>query len=164
MVIQSVPVISWLTLVIFAWGVGWKGPILISILSLLPTSILTIAAGTQNLNNQLLEMAKLYRVPQRRIISDIYIGSLFPFIAAILDVNIGLAWKVIIVTEYLCGGNGLGEKILMARMNIDTNSAWALTLIAVILGITTENISKQIFKKVTNDRTLSQSREAFKIL
>lgn len=108
-------------------------------------------------------MAKLYRVPQQRIIRDIYFGSLFPFIAAILDVNIGLVWKVILVTEYLCGGNGLGEKILMARMNIDTTTAWALTLIAVVLGITTEVISKQIFTRVTNDRILSQSREAFKI-
>lgn len=157
MVIQAVPVISWLTLVIFAWGIGWKGPIFISTLSLLPMSILTTISGVRKLDSHLLEMAKLYQVPRRRIFRDIYVGSLFPFIAAILDVNIGQAWKVMLVTEYLCGGDGLGEKILMARMNVDTSGAWALTLIAVILGITAEILSKQLLGKAFNARIMSQS-------
>ncbi|HEU24944.1 MAG TPA: ABC transporter permease, partial [Mesoaciditoga lauensis] len=44
-VVQAVPVISWLALVIFVWGIGWKGPVVISFLSLLPISIFTTATG-----------------------------------------------------------------------------------------------------------------------
>jgi NitT/TauT family transport system permease protein len=164
MVIQSVPVVSWLTLVIFAWGIGWKGPVFITVLSLLPASIFTTISGVHNLDSNLLEMANFYRVPRSRIFRDLYLESLLPFFIAILEINIGQTWKVILVTEYLCGGNGLGEKILMARMNVNSAEAWAFTIIAVILGISTEALLKFILRKVYPHGYLSQGLEAFKAI
>jgi NitT/TauT family transport system permease protein len=147
MVIQAVPVISWLSLVIFTWGIGWRGPVFISFLSLFPVAVLTTVAGVHDLDKDLLEMAHLYKVPGNRIIREIYFGSLLPFIAAILDVSIGHAWKVMLVSEYLCGGNGLGEAILMARMNVDIPAVWALTLGAVLLGLLSEALLKSIMRR-----------------
>jgi NitT/TauT family transport system permease protein len=155
MVIQAVPVISWLSLVIFAWGIGWKGPVFIAFLSLLPISILTTVSGVRNLDKNLLEMARLYRVPAIRIFKDIYLGSLLPFIIAILDVSIGQAWKVILVAEYLSGGSGLGVEILRMRMNIDFPGVWALTLIAVLLGIVTERLIKTGLGRVSARWTIA---------
>ncbi len=155
MLIQSVPVISWLSLVIFAWGIGWKGPVFIAFLSLLPISILTTVSGVRNLDKNLLEMARLYQVPGNRILKDIYLGSLLPFIAAILDVSIGQAWKVILVAEYLSGGSGLGVEILRMRMNIDFPGVWALTLIAVLLGIVTERLIKLGLRRLSNQWTIA---------
>ncbi|MBN1535707.1 MAG: ABC transporter permease subunit [Anaerolineales bacterium] len=149
MLIQAVPVISWLSLVIFAWGIGWKGPVYIASISLLPISILTTVSGVRNLDKNLLEMARVYRVTRQKILKDIYIGTLMPFIVAILDVSIGQAWKVILVTEYLCGGKGLGVEILMARMNIDFPRVWAVTLIAVSLGIIMEKSVKFVLWKIS---------------
>jgi NitT/TauT family transport system permease protein len=60
-----------------------------------------------------------------------------------LDVSIGQAWKVILVAEYLSGGKGLGVEILRMRMNIDFPGLWALTLLAVLLGIITERLIKK---------------------
>ena len=45
MVIQAVPVISWLSLVLFTWGRNWQGPVLIAFLSILPIAILTTVSG-----------------------------------------------------------------------------------------------------------------------
>lgn len=154
MIIQAVPVISWLSLVIFAWGIGWKGPVFIATVSLLPISILTTVSGVRNLDEKLLEMARVYRVRRADVVKDIYLGALMPFIAAILDVSIGQAWKVILVTEYLCGGKGLGEEILMARMNIDFTRVWAITLIAVSLGIAMERITKILLRRLSQRWTL----------
>jgi len=149
MLVQAMPVVSWLSLVIFAWGVGWKGPVFICTMSLLPISILTTVSGVRSLDKNLLEMAHLYKAPNQKIFKEIYLGSLMPFIASILDVSIGQAWKVILVTEYLCGGKGLGEEILMARMNIDFPGVWGITLIAVTLGIAMERIVKISLAKVS---------------
>ena len=103
MFIQAVPVVSWLSLVIFAWGVGWRGPIFITFVSLLPTAVLTTVSGIRSLDKDLLEMARVYRVPFKKVFHYIYLGSLLPFIAAIIDVTIGQAWKVVLVSEYLAG-------------------------------------------------------------
>lgn len=148
MIIQAVPVISWLTLVIFAWGIGFKGPIFITFLSLFPIALLTTISGVRNLDNNLLEMATLYRVPGWLIIKDIYLGSLVPFIVAILDVTLGQAWKVILVSEYLCGNSGLGVLILAARYEVNPPKVWALTFLAVLLGLLTERLVKMLLGKV----------------
>jgi NitT/TauT family transport system permease protein len=142
MVIQAVPVISWLSLVLFTWGRNWQGPVLIAFLSILPIAILTTVSGVRNLDKKLLEMARLYQVPARKIMHDIYFGSLLPFIIAIIDVSLGQAWKVILVAEYLCGDSGLGLKIFDARSFVDTPSVYAYTLLAVLLGIITERLIK----------------------
>jgi NitT/TauT family transport system permease protein len=142
MLIQAVPVISWLSLVLFTWGPSWEGPVLIAFLSLLPMAILTTVSGVRNLDQNLLEMARVYEVDKKKIIKDIYLGSLLPFIIAIIDVSIGHAWKVILVAEYLAGNSGLGRKIYDARYFVAVADMWALTLIAVILGLLTERLIK----------------------
>lgn len=148
MIIQAVPVISWLTLVIFAWGIGYRGPIFITFLSLFPIALLTTISGVRNLDKNLLEMATLYRVPRYLVLRDIYLGALIPFIIAILEVTLGQAWKVILVSEYLCGNSGLGVLILAARYEVNPAKVWALTFFAVFLGLITERLVKMFFGKV----------------
>jgi NitT/TauT family transport system permease protein len=149
MVIQAVPVISWLSLVLFTWGPSWQGPVTIAFLSLLPLAILTTVSGVRNLDHNLLEMARVYQVPRRMVFRDIYIGSLLPFIVAIIDVSIGTVWKVILVAEYLCGNSGLGERISGARYAVDVPGVWALTIIAVILGLVTERLIKLSLRRLS---------------
>ncbi|WP_456399205.1 ABC transporter permease [Mesoaciditoga sp.] len=155
MVIQSVPIISWLALVIFLWGIGWKGPILISFLSLLPTAIFTSASGMKNVDKSLLEMAKVYNVSKKDVLKDVYIGSIMPFILATFEVSVGSVWKVMIMAEYLCGGSGIGVLISWARQYVDVPQIYALTLIAVIIGLSTERISRFYAKKAFKKWELS---------
>ncbi|BBJ27382.1 ABC transporter permease [Athalassotoga saccharophila] len=147
-VVQAVPVISWLALVIFVWGIGWKGPVVISFLSLLPISIFTTAAGVRSTDKSLIEMARVYKVPQVKIIRTIYLGSLVPFVFSTVEVIIGDVWKVIVVSEYLCGSDGIGVLISWARQYVDVPRIYALTIIAVTLGIASERLVKIAFKKV----------------
>lgn len=155
LVIQAVPVISWLSLVIFAWGIGFKGPVFIAFISLLPISLLTTVSGVNSLDKNLLEMAKVYQVPRIKILKDIYLGSLIPFIIAIIDVTLGQAWKVVLVAEYLSGNSGLGVKILSARYVFDPVKVWAYTLIAVLLGLITERIIKHYLGRIAEKWTSS---------
>lgn len=147
MVIQAVPVISWLALVIFLWGLGWRGPVLISFLSLLPTAIFTTASGVNSLDKTLIEMANVYNISKRKMIKDIYLGALAPFIFATIEVSIGNVWKVMIMAEYLCGTSGIGVLISWARQYVDVPKIYALTTIAVILGILSERIVKKLIER-----------------
>ncbi len=149
MVIQAVPVISWLSLVIFTWGISWEGPVFIAFLSLLPTAVLTTIAGVQNLDRKLLEVARIYRVPRAIVVKDIYLGSLLPFIFAVVDVTLGQAWKVILVAEFLCGDSGLGVQISWARQIFDVSGVYAYTLLAVILGLITERAIKHYLGRIS---------------
>lgn len=155
MVIQAVPVISWLALVIFLWGLGWRGPVLISFLSLLPTTIFTTASGVNSLDKTLIEMARVYNVGKRKKIKDIYFGALAPFVFATIEVSIGNVWKVMIMAEYLCGTSGIGVLISWARQYVDVPEIYALTSIAVILGISSERIVKKMIERTKKKWAIS---------
>ncbi len=139
-IVQAVPVISWLGVVIFSLGIGWRGPVFISTLSLLPMAILTTASGVRSLDGTLLEMARVYRVPRIRRMRWIYGGALLPFGEAVMEVALGNAWKVVLVTEYLCGDAGLGVLLAWARQGVDTPGIYALSGVAVFLGIFSERL------------------------
>ena len=149
MIVQAVPVISWLALVIFLWGIGWKGPVLISFLSLLPVSIFTTAAGVRSIDKDLLEMVEVYKVPKRKVFKDIYLGSIVPFVVATIDISIGNVWKVILVSEFLCGDEGLGVLISWARQYVDVPRVYALTIIAVAFGIISERLTRRFVRRLT---------------
>jgi NitT/TauT family transport system permease protein len=140
MVIQAVPVISWLSLVIFSWGISWQGPVFIAFLSLLPTVVLTTVSGVRQLDQNLLEMARLYQVPKRKVWRYIYRGALLPFVVTALEVCIGQAWKVMLVAEFLVGDKGLGVQIAGARQLFNVTGVYAYTLCAVLLGLLTEGL------------------------
>ena len=147
-ILQSVPVISWLAFAIFMWGIGWKGPIFISTMSLLPIVIINTASGMSNIDRELIEVAKIYNVSKKKTIIYIYLGSIVPFIIASMEVVFGNIWKTILVTEYLCGDSGIGVMIAWARSYIDTPQIFALTLVAVLLAISMEYLSKLIIKRL----------------
>lgn len=146
-IFQSVPVVSWLVLVIFIWGIGFKGPIVITVLSLLPNTTFAIAQGVKNTDKKLLEMANIYNVPRMKIIKDIYFGSIIPFFLTALEVVSGNIWKVIIVSEYLSGNEGIGVQIAWARQYVNIPKVYALTIFAVIFGLVSERIVKFLIKR-----------------
>ncbi|MBO8160998.1 MAG: ABC transporter permease [Thermosipho sp. (in: Bacteria)] len=150
-VFQSVPVISWLVLVIFLWGIGTKGPIAITVLSLLPNTTFAVAYGVKNTDKSLIEMAKVYKVSKKKIVKDLYLGSVVPFILTALEVVSGNLWKVIFVSEYLCGKSGIGVQIAWARQYVDIPKVYALTIFAILLGILSERISKMFVKIFLKD-------------
>ena len=133
--VQAMPVISWLALVVFAFGIGWRGPVFIASLAFLPSAIFTTVAGVRSFERDLVEMADLYGVRGVRRWRDLYFGSLAPFMRAIVDTVSGGAWKAVLVAEYLCGGEGLGVRIAWARQMADVEGVYALSLLAVILGL-----------------------------
>ncbi|PLV58959.1 ABC transporter permease [Thermotoga sp. KOL6] len=147
-VVQAVPVVSWLAIVVFLWGIGWQGPVVISFLSLLPVAVFTTVSGVRSVDKKLIEVMRVYKVSRLVVLKEVYLGSLWPFILSILEVSSGNIWKAVIMAEYLCGDRGIGVLISWARQYVDVPRVYALTILAVVLGITSERIVKIFTGKV----------------
>ncbi|MFN3328715.1 MAG: ABC transporter permease, partial [Fervidobacterium pennivorans] len=149
--IQAFPIITWLALVMFIWGIGWTGPVVVSFLSLVPHAILSTAIGIQTTDKRLIEVAKVYGVSRYKVIKDIYLGSLIPQIVSTLQVVIGNVWKVVVVSEYMCSDKGIGVLIAWARQSVAVEKVYAYTIIIISIGLIVENIvhnfSKNLLRK-----------------
>ncbi len=139
-VVQAVPIVSWLALVIFTWGIGWRGPVAIGVVSLMPSVVFNTMEGVRSVDKDLVEMARVYEVSRLKTLRMIYLGSLVPFITASLNLIAGNVWKVVLVAEFLCGDTGIGVEISWARQSVDVPAVYALTVIGVSLGLLSERI------------------------
>jgi len=140
MVVRSMPVVSWLASAILLWGMGWMTPTFIVAVSLFPVISFNVAEGVRSVDLLLVEMARVYRVPKKRIIVDIYLGSLVPFVLSAFKVSIGTMWKVAIVAEYLAGNKGIGVELSWAKFYLNTPKVFAYTLLAVLAGLSLEKV------------------------
>lgn len=133
--VQAIPVISWLGIVVFSLGIGWRAPVLIAVLVFLPTALFVTVAGVQGLEREILEMAEVYGVRGWKRWRYLYAGALVPCVRVVVETVAGGAWKTVLVTEYLCGSSGVGVRIAWARQTADIEAAYALSLLAVLLGL-----------------------------
>ncbi|WP_245530507.1 ABC transporter permease [Pseudothermotoga thermarum] len=147
MVLRSVPIVSWLSTVLFLWGIGWRSVVFIVFMTLLPQIMFNVAEGVRTIDVKLVEMAKVYNVPKRKVFKTIYMGSLVPFLVSAINVSIGTMWKSAIVAEYLLGGTGLGVRIQEAKFFINTPRVFALTLSAVFVGLGLEFVFSWLWEK-----------------
>ncbi len=148
LIMQAIPIITWLALVMFIWGIGWTGPVVVSILALLPQTILSTAIGVQTTDKRLTEVAKVYNVNTSKVIRDIYFGSIIPQIIGAIQVVIGNVWKVVVVSEYMCGDDGIGVLIAWARQSVAANRVYAYTFIVITIGLIAENLVHKYTKRL----------------
>ncbi|MBN2219258.1 MAG: ABC transporter permease [Kosmotogaceae bacterium] len=146
-ILQSIPIVSWLALAIFWWGVGFSSPVYIVFLTLFPVFTINVAEGVRNVDKKLVEMAKIYKIPKSRVFAKIYLASAFPFIVSSMRVGIGIMWKSVAVAEFMVGASGIGRAMSDAKYSINIERVFAYTLILVVLGILTERLLDMIIKR-----------------
>ena len=120
---------------VFSLGIGWRAPVLISVLVFLPTALFVTVSGVRGLEREILEMAEVYGIRGWKRWRYLYAGALAPCVRAVIETVAGGAWKTVLVTEYLCGSDGVGVRIAWARQTADIEAAYALSLLAVLLGL-----------------------------
>lgn len=133
-VIRSVPVIA-ITLLALIWFRSNYVPVFIGILTMFPIICTNIIEGMKNVEPNLIEMAKLYKVEHFRIIKEIYIPAITPFIFSGISSALGIGWRAIIVGEVLSQPQyGIGTIMHSSQtyLNVDILIAW--TVIAILIS------------------------------
>jgi NitT/TauT family transport system permease protein len=86
-------------------------------------------------------MASFYKVSRKRIIRELYIPAIMPFIVSGASSALGIGWRAIIIGEVLSQPEyGIGTVMQNAQtfLNVDAVIAW--TIIAVLISFGFEKI------------------------
>ena len=110
-------------------------PILVGFLVIFPLLYTNIVEGIRTVDIKLLEMAGIYRVKKRRIISEIYLPSLSSYLTAGVATAMGLNLKVVIAAEVLSQPRDcIGTSLYMEQINLNTAGVFAWTIIAILIS------------------------------
>ncbi len=146
--IRSTPVIAFILLTLI-WFSPDVVPVFIAMLTMFPFICTNVVDGIRSVDPGLIEMAKFYRVGTRKIIGEVYIPAIMPFIISGASSAMGIGWRAIIIGEVLSQPQyGIGTRMQSAQtfLNVDAVIAW--TLIAVLISYGFEKIIRWGERKI----------------
>lgn len=120
----------------YIWlGLTEAALVLAVVINKVPLVTVTIREGARAINSELLDVAKVYRVSQRRIITRFYLPQLQPYLIAAARGGLSLIWKIVLVAELLGRSSGIGFKLAVFFQFFDIAGilAYTLAFAAVVL-------------------------------
>lgn len=144
--IKSVPVASFIILAL-VWFSSKTLSTLIAFLMVLPVLYSSVLTGITCCDKQLLEMARVFKMPISRRVRYIYIPQVLPFFRSGCVAALGLCWKAGIAAEVIGMPVGsVGERLQQAKVYLDTPDLFAWTLTIVVISMLFERFVLTLLK------------------
>lgn len=138
--VRSVPVIA-LILLALIWFTPGSVPVFIALLTMFPFICTNVIDGIRSVDPDIIQMARFYKISRKRIIYEVYIPAIMPFIISGASSAMGIGWRAIIIGEVLSQPRyGIGTMMQAEQtfLNVDAVIAW--TIIAVLISYCFEKI------------------------
>lgn len=130
--VKAVPVVSFIILAL-VWLPSRRLSVFISALMAFPVIYLNLLEGAGRMDPQLLEMARVFRVPLLRRLRDLYIPQVLPWLRSACSLGMGLCWKSGAAAEVIGLPAGtVGEGLYHAKIYLETQElfAWTVSIVA----------------------------------
>lgn len=138
--IKAVPVASFIILAL-VWLSSRSLTLFISALMVFPPVYLSTLEGIRRTDRQLLEMARVYRVPLSRRLTGIYVPQVLPYFRSAVSAALGLCWKAGTAAEVIgLSGGTIGERLYTAKVYFQTPDLFAWTAVIVLISALFEKL------------------------
>jgi ABC-type nitrate/sulfonate/bicarbonate transport system permease component len=144
--ILAMPNLAWALFCSLAFGFGDTGPIITVVLTGVPFVIINVREGVRNAPTDLFDMARSFDVPRQRVIRQVLIPSLMPFLFAAARYCFALGWKGLVVAEVFGGQDGAGWTI---KFWYDAHRAYGVVGYALLFVIFALFFEKFMFDKLS---------------
>ncbi len=138
--VKATPVASFIIL-LFVWFSNGTVAAVTSSLIVLPIIWSAVFTALGEVDGQLLEMARVFGVPKRRVLAKIVVPSVRPSFKGAAATAMGLCWKAGIAAEVICSPkNSIGAGLYDAKIYLDIPSLFAWTLVVVLVSVMLEKL------------------------
>jgi len=148
---KAIPTMS-VILIALIWLKSELSPILVGFLVIFPILYSSVILGIRNVDIKLIEMVKMYKLSNIKIIKDIYIPSINSYLTTAASTAMGLNLKVIIAAEVLSQPKvSIGTSFYIEKANLNTAGVFAWSIIAIVIAGVLDGIIKYIKSSTTNN-------------
>lgn len=145
--VRVLPTMSLLLLALI-WFKSFQATVLVAFCIIFPMLYTGFCDAIEGVDKDLIEMARVYGVDKRRLVTKLYIPQALPSVFTSIKSSIGLNLKLIISAEVLAQTAGsMGLYMQLAKLNLDTAILLAWTVVAIALGGIIEGVVTLIAKK-----------------
>ena len=145
--VKATPVASFIILAL-VWVSGKSLSILISFLMVLPVLYGAVRTGLESADPQLLEMARVFRLPLGRRVKAIWIPAVLPAFRQGCSVALGICWKSGVAAEVIGLPDGsIGDALYRAKITLSTGELFAWTFVIIVLSAAFEKLFLALLDK-----------------
>ena len=138
--VKATPVASFIILAL-VWVSGSSLSVLISFLMVLPVLYSAVRTGIGSADVQLLEMAKVFRLPLGRRLRAIWLPAVLPAFRQGCSVALGICWKSGVAAEVIGLPDGsIGDALYRAKITLSTGELFAWTFVIILLSAVFEKL------------------------
>lgn len=131
---KSVPVASFIILVL-VWFGSANLAVIVALIIVFPLIYFATLSGLGSADPELLELAKVHRVPSKRVIWQLYRPALWPYLRGACASALGMSWKAGIAAEVIGTPEwSIGEQLYLSKIYMDTAELFAWTLTVIVLS------------------------------
>lgn len=131
----TVPGLAWAVLALMWFGITEFSPVFAIVVVTTPMLAVNMWQGTKALDNELLEMARAFRIRRGRVIRDIVVPQLLPYLFAGSRFGFALGWKVVVLSEMFGLTSGVGYMInrSFSLYSMQSVLAWTIGFTLVMI-------------------------------
>ena len=91
----------------------------------MPLIITNVWQGTRSVNADFIELAQVLRMPQRKVMTKVYLPTILPYFFSGARLAFGFGWRVSLVAETIGSSSGVGYRLRQAADLIRTDQVFA---------------------------------------
>lgn len=132
--IRAMPVASFVILALL-WVSSRNLAVVVSFTHVLPVTYAGVLTGIADTDRQLLEMARVYRLPLAKRLRYIWLPGVFPAVCESCVAAMGMCWKSGVSAEIIgLPDHSIGDALYRAKITLSTPDVFAWTLVIVLLS------------------------------
>lgn len=138
--VKATPVASFIILAL-VWVSGRSLSVLISFLMVLPVLYSAVRTGIESADTQLLEMARVFRLPAGRRLRAVWLPAVLPAFRQGCSTALGICWKSGVAAEVIGLPDGsIGDALYRAKITLATGELFAWTFVIIVLSSAFEKL------------------------
>lgn len=138
--LRSLPVLAVLLILLIWWGAAYA-PVAVAFLSLFPMLYAGISAALSQVDGELVEMSRIYRVPLKKRIFELYLPSAAPYVLRESGAALSFSLKLVVSAEVIARtAKSLGGLMDEARAYQEIPTLFALVLVTFAAAILMEGL------------------------
>jgi NitT/TauT family transport system permease protein len=137
-VMNTVSSAIWAIFAIIWFGISNATTIFVVFMTAMPLIITNVWQGTRTVNADFIELARVMRMPEWKVMTKIYLPTILPYFFSGARLAFGFGWRVSLVAETIGSSSGVGYRLRQAADLIQTDQVFAWTLTMVIMMATIE--------------------------
>lgn len=139
-ILRPMPLMALIPVFIVVFGIGETTNIAVIAIGTFWPTLLNTITGIQTANPKLLELAKVYRISNLKVIFGIVLPSAITSMITGIRLSSGVAWSSVVAAEMIGASSGIGYMIMYAREVARSADLFTCVVIIGVIGLLIEKV------------------------